>query len=217
MIEVTIISVKKDVMNTEKVFCTTREAATLLGVSVGTAQQWVDNGFLSAWKTEGGHRRVTRESIDKLLRLKTALPPTTTVDAGGSHLKVRVVEDSSSLRRLYEVVLAQWPMSPQVTTVDNGIRAIMLMERNPPDLLILDLDMPGVDGFQMVKILKSSARYADLTIVVVSGLDETVISGRGGVPADVTVFRKPVPFAKLLAIASVIEDSKHTSGGLAAA
>jgi excisionase family DNA binding protein len=204
-------------MNSEKVFCTTREAATLLSVSVGTAQQWADNGLLSAWKTEGGHRRVTRESIDKLLHLKTALPPTTTVDAGGSRLKVLVVEDSSSLRRLYEVVLAQWPMSPRVTTVDSGIKAIMLLEREHPDLLVLDLDMPGVDGFQMVEILKSSAQYADLTIVVVCGLDEAAILGRGGVPPSVAVFRKPVPFAKLLAIASVIEDSKHTSAGLAAA
>jgi excisionase family DNA binding protein len=47
----------------KKSFCTTREAATLLGVSVGTVQLWVENGLLQAWKTAGGHRRVMRDSI----------------------------------------------------------------------------------------------------------------------------------------------------------
>ncbi len=51
-----------------KSFCTTREAATLLGVSVGTVQLWVESGLLRAWKTAGGHRRVMRDSVERLLR-----------------------------------------------------------------------------------------------------------------------------------------------------
>eukprot|EP01036_Dinobryon_divergens_P016193 gene16192-21946_t len=47
-------------MAIEKTFCTTREAASRLGISIGTVQLWVEKGLLSAWKTEGGHRRVTR-------------------------------------------------------------------------------------------------------------------------------------------------------------
>jgi len=46
--------------------CTTREAAELLGVSLRTVQLWVDSGVLQAWKTAGGHRRVSRQSIDAL-------------------------------------------------------------------------------------------------------------------------------------------------------
>jgi excisionase family DNA binding protein len=195
-------------MSIEKIFCTTREAAILLGVSVGTAQLWVDNGLLTAWKTPGGHRRVTRESIDKLLHMKAALPVTISAEAGGAQMKVLIVEDSSNLRRLYEIVLAQWPMSPRITTVDNGIEAVMLLEQEHPDLLVVDLDTPGIDGFRLVAILKKNQKYADITIVVVSGLDEADILKRGGVPQDVFVLRKPVPFAKLLAIASGIEDGR---------
>ena len=50
-----------------KIFCTTREAADLLGVSIRTAQLWSENGLLAAWKTAGGHRRITRDSIEHLL------------------------------------------------------------------------------------------------------------------------------------------------------
>lgn len=50
-----------------KTFCTTREAAELLGVSLRTAQLWSDSGLLTAWRTGGGHRRIVRSSIDNLL------------------------------------------------------------------------------------------------------------------------------------------------------
>lgn len=194
------------VVKTDKIFCTTRETAKILGVSVGTAQLWVDTGMLSAWKTEGGHRRVARESIDKLLHEKTdtsaALPES-------SRLKVLVVEDSSSTRRLYEVVMAQWPMLPEVTMADSGIEAIMSMERQLPDLLILDLGMPDIDGFHLLKILFNEEYYARLTVVVVSGLDEAEISRRCVVPHGVVVLTKPVPFDKLLTIACAVENRKQ--------
>ena len=198
---------KINALKTKKVFCTTRETAKILGVSVGTAQLWVDTGMLSAWKTEGGHRRVARESIDKLLHEKTDTPA---VLPESSRLKVLVVEDSSNTRRLYEVVMAQWPMVPEVTMADSGIGAIMSMERQLPDLLILDLSMPDIDGFHLLKILFNEEYYARLTIVVVSGLDEAEISRRCVIPHGVVVLTKPVPFDKLLAIACAVESSKQT-------
>lgn len=202
-------------MNIEKNFCTTREAAIMLGISTGTAQLWVDNGLLTAWKTEGGHRRITRESIDKLLNQDTTISSDAVVAIGanGSNgLRVLVVEDSSNLRRLYEIVMSQWPMAPQVTLVDNGINAIMMLERVSTDLLVLDLDTPGLDGFELVRILKSDKKHINLTIVVVSGMDQIEVMKRGGVPQDVLVFGKPVPFAKLLAVAVGIENKKNDLG-----
>ena len=200
-------------MTIEKIFCTTQEAATLLGVSIGTAQLWVDNGLLAAWKTPGGHRRVTRESIEKLLHAKAALPSSSTVTDGNFQMKVLVVEDSSNLRRLYQIVLAQWPMSPHIKTVDNGIEAAMLIEQELPDLLIIDLDTPGIDGFRLVGILKGNAKYSDISIVVVSGLEESDILKRGGVPSDVLVLRKPVPFSRLLVVANAVEERRQARVG----
>ena len=64
-------------MKVEKVFCTTTEAAAILAISVGTVQLWVDKGLLVAWKTAGGHRRVTRESINKILHASPTAQPKT--------------------------------------------------------------------------------------------------------------------------------------------
>jgi len=195
-------------MSIEKTFCTTREAATRLGISIGTVQLWVEKGLLSAWKTEGGHRRVTRESIDKLLNVHPGPPLVAVPQASTGRLRILVVEDSSNLRRLYEIVLSQWPMAPQVTLVDSAIKAIMLLERDHTDLLVLDLGMPGIDGFELVRILKSDKKHANLCIVAVTGIDPVDISNRGGLPRDVMVFGKPVPFSKLLDLATEINDRK---------
>jgi excisionase family DNA binding protein len=54
---------------------TTREAAGLLGIAVSTAQQWIENGLLPAWKTPGGHRRVRLSAVSALLRERAGLPP----------------------------------------------------------------------------------------------------------------------------------------------
>jgi excisionase family DNA binding protein len=61
----------KDVMKTHEFddpILTTREAAQLLGVAVSTAQVWMENGDLPAWKTPGGHRRVRHSAVVRLVR-----------------------------------------------------------------------------------------------------------------------------------------------------
>lgn len=52
---------------------TTREAAKLLGIAVSTAQQWIENGVMPAWKTPGGHRRVRLSEVSELLRARASL------------------------------------------------------------------------------------------------------------------------------------------------
>ena len=193
-------------MKIEKTFCTTREAADLLGVSVGTTQLWVESGLLAAWKTAGGHRRVMRDSVQNLLRVKTSPPPA--VASASQRLKIVVLEDDQSLLRLYQTMMAQWPMAPQVFAIDNGIEALLTIEQEHPDLLVTDLNMSGTDGFKMLHILKNRPGHSHMDIVVVSGLDATDIANRGGLPEGITVLPKPIPFAKLLTIAKSVDTKR---------
>ncbi len=189
----------------EKSFCTTREAANLLGVSVGTVQLWVESGLLQAWKTAGGHRRVLRDSVDSLLHKKPVSPaapvPRLNESAGPKRMRVLVVEDDPNLLRLYQAQISQWPIPTSVTLIDNAVSALLHMGRGGPDLLISDLHMPGMDGFAMLRVLCKSPEMAQTTMVVVTGLDAEEVVSRGGVPPGVDVLTKPIPFARLLTIA----------------
>ena len=195
--------------NIEKSFCTTREAATLLGVSVGTVQQWVGKGLLKAWKTAGGHRRVLRDSVDSLLRngpqaLSATTPVAEQAPVSPRRLRVLVVEDEPALLRLYQVKLSQWPKQPEVRISADGFEALLRMSESWPDLLIVDLQMPHINGFAMLRILSETPEMAKATIVVVTGLDTEVIKELGGLPHRVEVLPKPIPFDRLLAIATGI-------------
>ena len=201
----------------EKSFCTTREAATLLGVSAGTVQLWVENGLLQAWKTAGGHRRVLRDSVESLLHKKPAAPVGTTVVSvsGQRRTRVMVVEDDPSLLRLYETQLARWPIPMELTLIDNAISGLLQMGRSGPDLLITDLHMPGMDGFAMLRVLNQSPEMAQTTMVVVSGLGVDEVNARGGVPNGVEVLAKPIPFAQLLSIAQGVARQVANPTGVA--
>ena len=197
----------------EKSFCTTREAAALLGVSVGTVQLWVESGLLQAWKTAGGHRRVLRDSVDSLLRRvpdqPAVPPPHTWLVSKPRQLKVLVVEDDADLLRLYQVNLSRWPMQPSVTCLDNAVAALLLLGRGGPDLLITDLHMPNMDGFSMLRTLRQAPEMADTTIVVVTGLDSNAIAEQGGIPDGIELLCKPVAFDRLLTIATGIVNNSR--------
>jgi excisionase family DNA binding protein len=192
----------------EKTFCTTREAADRLGVSVGTVQLWVESGLLQAWKTAGGHRRVMRESVDRLLHKKPAIGPGESAPPAAAvttrRLSVLVVEDDANLLRLYEANISRWPMAPEVVVINNAVAALMLMGRKAPDFLVTDLHMPGMDGFNMLRVLNASPEMLSTTIVVVTGLDAAEIAQRGGLPAEIEVLPKPISFPRLLTIATGI-------------
>lgn len=179
-------------------FCTTREAADRLGVSLRTAQLWVDSGMLEAWKTEGGHRRISLSSVERLIKANApGGAEATGLPSGEERLRVLVVEDDNVLLKLYRLRMAAWNLPIDITTASNGYEALVLIGREQPDLMICDLRMPGMDGFQMVRALCASSFREGMEIVIVSGMSETEVAEKGGLPAGVRLFGKPVPFNDL--------------------
>lgn len=174
-------------------YCTTREAAEILGVSLRTIQQWVEKGLLQAWKTDGGHRRVLRSSIEDLRKRRREPDAEETEYA----LPVLVIEDDAALLRLYRAQMSRWSFPVDVYTAPNGFEGLVMVGESQPRLLICDLRLPGVNGFQIVRWLSDIERYRDLHIVVVSGLAQGEIEAHGGVPGRVDVMAKPIDFARL--------------------
>jgi excisionase family DNA binding protein len=187
------------------IYCTTREAAEMLGVSLRTAQLWTESGLLEAWKTEGGHRRITRASVQRLLaREKAPYPDPGVAERRIARMKILVVEDDSVLLKLYKTVIAGWNLPLDVITAGNGVEGLIRVGRDTPDLMITDLSMPGMDGFELIHSLATSSFREGMEIVVVTGLDAADVEARGGLPEGVRVFPKPVPFAELRAIVAAM-------------
>ena len=176
-------------------FISTAQAARQLGLSLGAVQQMVESGTLAGWKTAGGHRRIRQDSVDALLA--RARSPSAPTRSGGDRLRVMVVEDDRLLQNIYRETFLTWSLPIDVHVMEHGLDALVEVGREPPDLLIADLRIPGIDGFEMIRRLRDNPLSSDIAIVVVSALGPKEIAASGGLPEDITVYRKPVPFHEL--------------------
>jgi excisionase family DNA binding protein len=180
---------------TSKEFISTAQAARQLGLSLGAVQQMVESGTLSGWKTAGGHRRIRQDSVDALLARSRGT--SSAARAHGHKLRVLVVEDDKLLQSVYRETFIAWAMPIEISVLDHGLDAMVEIGREPPDLLIADLRMPGLDGFEMIRRLRDNPLASHIAIVVVSALNSKEIEAEGGLPEDVTIYRKPIPFHEL--------------------
>lgn len=169
----------------------TTEVARRLGVSVPTVQRWVDAGLLRAWKTAGGHRRVDTASVEALA-LHTAAAPAHT------HT-VLVVDDNANDRDLLAVLVRSALPAAELVVCDNGFEALLAMGRVQPRLVISDLNMPHMDGFEMLRRLAALPGAAATRLFAVSSLSPAQVARRGGLPDGVQLFGKPVDAAALTA------------------
>ncbi len=173
----------------KKDYCSTTEAAERLGLSLGTVQQMVENGVLEGWKTSGGHRRILLSSVDDFLGKSSS-------DSSGS-LRVLIAEDDLTLHQIYRSAFESWRLPTSLELVSNGVDVLLDIGHGPPDLLITDLQMPGLDGFEMIRRIRERKLADTMDIIVVSGLDVQEIEAKGGLPEDVTFFAKPVPLREI--------------------
>lgn len=174
--------------------CSTSEAARLLGVSSTTVQMMVERGELEAWRTAGGHRRISRVSIE---RLKTSRVPQGTGRANDGRLEILLVEDDLTLRTLYLKAIESWKLPVRIAVAGDGMEALMMIERQRPDLLISDLRMEPVDGFRLLRMLREHHEFDAMVVIAVTAMTQAEITEKGGLPKGVVVYEKPAPLDKL--------------------
>jgi excisionase family DNA binding protein len=168
--------------------CTTREAAEQLNVSLRTIQQWVEQGALRAYRTVGGHRRVSRASVQEMLLGRKREIETMT--------RLLVVEDDPDLLKLYGMTFRHWGLPLEVRTANDGVEALVQIGDFKPDVLVMDLQMPRMDGFHLIRTLKGMVGFERIEVIVISGMAPELLENRPEL-AGVLVLNKPVPFKRL--------------------
>lgn len=174
--------------------CTTSEAARRLGVSNTTVQLMVERGELKAWRTRGGHRRITLDSVQSVERRRGAGSIRLRSD---EKIDILVVEDDEALREVYLKTMIGWDLAINVETAEDGLEALLIIERKRPAILITDLRMATMDGFEFLRKLRAHPEFDSTQVIVVTGLDDESLRQQGALPPGVAVYRKPVPFEKI--------------------
>ena len=182
-----------DLPNVDGTDCSTLEAARLLGMAVRSVQLMVDRGELEAWKTPGGHRRIARSSVDRWLAARrgaaaapaskpvSGLPATqataaqaaaTVAGRAAGRGQVLVIEDSRHYQNLVSLLLREHFPSLAVTLADEGVSGLALAGKLQPQVLIVDILLPGIDGATLILSLRSHPQFAASRLIVITSLDE---------------------------------------------
>ena len=170
-------------------YCGTSYAAKVLGISVGTVQGLVEKNELKAWKTQGGHRRISLQSIQEY-QFANNLEPTAWY-SNDLRLRALVVEDDENTRLMYQAHFDRWALPLDVVMYASAMEALLDMPAMQPQVLLTDLNMPNMDGFKFLQTVREHKLFSSLPIIVLTGLSSDQIALKGGLPKDVQILQKP--------------------------
>lgn len=159
--------------------CSTTEAAQRLGMAVRSVQLMVDRGELQAWKTPGGHRRILRSSLDAWLATRAApvstplpVPDRLETSAADRPMTLLLIEDSVHFQNLISMVVKRELPEAQLHVASDGIAGLAMAGRLEPDVLLIDILLPGIDGAALITSLRSHPQFSRSRLIVVTALDE---------------------------------------------
>jgi len=173
--------------------CTTSEAARRLGVSSTTIQVMVERGELKAWRTRGGHRRISLDSVETVQRQRGALG----ARFAGSRevLTILVVEVTTDGAGAAVNSIRSWGWPLHVLSTADGLEALLLVERRRPDIVVVDLDVPHFNGFEFVRSLRAHHEFDTVQLVALTA--RALVGRSEGLPVGVALFAKPLSVERL--------------------
>ena len=193
----------------EKAVFTTFEAAKLCHVSPLSIINWVNAGRLPAFRTPGGHRRVRREDLIRFMR-ENGIPLPDELKSGSGRTKVLVVDDEASIRDVLSEHLSNREKPYEVMTAADGFEAGRLVATFQPDVVLLDLRMPGIDGYEVCRQLKADPDTSATIVIAMTGYHTPETEAKILECGALRCFAKPIEPSTL---ASFIDSLFKQSGG----
>src|SRR3989339_1253549 len=151
----------------EKPIFSTFEVSQICQVALSTVIGWINDGELPAFRTPGGHRRVKQEDLVAFLK-KHNMPAQAQFGEGSDKKKVAIVDDDKLTVKLLSMAIKKLSDKIEISVARNGFEAGELVITNKPDLVILDVFLPGIDGFEVCKNIKSNELTKSAKIIAIT-------------------------------------------------
>ena len=182
----------------------------MLGLAVRSVQLMVDRGDLEAWKTPGGHRRIAPDSVQRWRdggRTASSASAASTSGMGAApgalllrgqdRVKVLLIEDSMHFQNLVTLLVHRQFPTVHLQTANDGITGLIMAGQLQPDVLIVDLLLPGIDGATLLMGLRSHPLFVRLQVVVITSLEPSELAPYAFALDGVAVVHKPRLVAEL--------------------
>jgi len=193
-------------------YLTPKVVADLLMVSTATIRLWAENGALKSRLTAGGHRRFMKEDLDAFIQAKNLEP---NISNPSKHEntelpnKILIVDDEQLFAEFLQTMLNIELQNVETKISLDGFDAANKLRDFSPDIVLLDLNIPGLNGFKVCKYIKQTPALKHIRVIAISGeLNETnrkLILKEGAEAC----FEKPLN--KIALLAKINSNSKRTT------
>ena len=185
--------------NSRKSYLTPREVAELLMVSTAAIRLWAESNDLKARVTAGGHRRFTMDDVKTFASKKNIQLNVPVSDTP----KILIVDNEGGFAEFLKTLLENELENIEVQISANGFDAANKLRDFSPSIILLDLKMPGLNGFQICQHVKQNPLYKHIRVIAMSGdISDSEISEIKRAGAEACI-KKPVNTAKLLELLSL--------------
>lgn len=159
------------------------EVANICGVVNQTAINWIKAGHLKAYTTPGGQFRITPEDLADFMKKRGSEIPEVLQQALDDRKVVHsksllIVDDDKALNTVIKMYIEKNFSGVKIYQAFDGFEAGTMMVQKKPGFVILDLDLPGIDGFSLCNKLKSDSMFGNPYVVVVTALKDSDIAER---------------------------------------
>lgn len=178
------------------------EVAKLCGVVNQTAINWIKNNHLKAFNTPGGQFRVYPEDLREFMQARNIQIPSELRIACGEKIAVPdsllIVDDDRGLNSVVSKYISKKIDSLSIYQAFDGFEAGSLMAEKQPGILILDLDLPGIDGFDLCRRINESERFGKPSIIVITALEKNEVELKVKELGVSCFMKKPLDLVKIV-------------------
>jgi excisionase family DNA binding protein len=147
---------------------TTSQVARLCHVTANTVANWIDAGRLPAYRTPGGHRRVRQSDLRSFME-SNGFPLPEEEKEGHEARRFLIVDDDPQVTRILRDFLSLLDPEAEISVAGDGFEAGRLCSEENPDAVLLDIRMPGMDGIEVCRRIKSDPRHGHTAVVAMTG------------------------------------------------
>jgi excisionase family DNA binding protein len=190
-------------------YLTSAEVAAACGVSPRTVTNWMREGAIASHRTVGGHGRVSAEELRRFLVERRMPVPASLTGEGAPEAsrpvalaprrrRALVIDDDEAFLEVVRELLTSsgW----DVELAQHGFLAGFLVGRNRPDVVLLDLRMPGLDGYEVLSLMRRDPEARSIPVLACTSLRGADAEARIRAAGFHALVRKPVDFRALLAL-----------------
>ena len=177
------------------------EVANICGVVNQTAINWIKNNYLKAFTTPGGQYRIYSEDLYGFLQSRGMKIPEELKElmrVSEVNQKLLIVDDDHEFNNMLKDYIQRKFQDFDIQQAFDGFEAGRLIAENNPSIVILDVDLPGVDGERLCAQIKGEGSFGNPVIISITGLDDPKVEKALLEAGADAFFAKPVDFNTLI-------------------